>query len=98
MMECIYLWRSSFVLAATITLQSGVDLRQTSHHHEHTSIDLPEDVAARFKGYGWNTSHIADVNDLTPSKSSNHFNAKHAIPTFITLDSHLGYGAPHNRY
>lgn len=64
----------------------------------NTSIAFTEDVAARFKGYGWNTAHITDANDLNAiEKVLNQFNANSDKPTFITLDSHIGYGAPHKQ-
>jgi transketolase len=63
-----------------------------------TKIAFTEDVAARFKGYGWNTAHIADANDLGAIEKVLHqFNATNDRPTFITLDSHIGYGAPHKQ-
>jgi transketolase len=64
----------------------------------NTSIAFTEDVAARFKGYGWNTAHITDANDLNAiEKVLKQFNANSDKPTFITLDSHIGYGAPHKQ-
>jgi transketolase len=64
----------------------------------NTSIAFTEDVAARFKGYGWNTAHISDANDVNAiEKVLNQFNANSDKPTFITLDSHIGYGAPHKQ-
>jgi transketolase len=63
-----------------------------------TKLAFTEDVAARFKGYGWNTAHIADANDLGAIEKVLHqFNATSDRPTFITLDSHIGYGAPHKQ-
>jgi len=64
----------------------------------NTSLAFTEDVAARFKGYGWNTAHITDANDLGAiEKVLNQFNQTSDRPTFITLDSHIGYGAPHKQ-
>ena len=33
----------------------------------HTDIAFTEDVAARFMGYGWNVTTVADVNDMERS-------------------------------
>src|SRR5271154_686654 len=64
----------------------------------NTKIAFTEDVAARFKGYGWNTVHLPDANDLGAiEKALNQFNAPNDRPTFVTLDSHIGYGAPHKQ-
>ena len=63
-----------------------------------TKLAFTEDVAARFKGYGWNTAHISDANDLTAIEKVLHqFNQTTDRPTFVTLDSHIGYGAPHKQ-
>ncbi|HZC65793.1 MAG TPA: transketolase, partial [Candidatus Dormibacteraeota bacterium] len=64
----------------------------------NTKLAFTEDVAARFKGYGWNTAHISDANDLNAiEKVLNQFNANNDKPTFVTLDSHIGYGAPNKQ-
>jgi transketolase len=64
----------------------------------NTSLAFTEDVAARFKGYGWNTAHISDANDLGAIEKVLHqFNQTTDRPTFITLDSHIGYGAPNKQ-
>jgi transketolase len=63
-----------------------------------TKLAFTEDVAARFKGYGWNTAHITDANDLNAIEKVLHqFNQNTDRPTFVTLDSHIGYGAPHKQ-
>jgi transketolase len=60
-----------------------------------TSLAFSEDVAARFKAYGWFVQHVTDANDLRAINSA----VKRALkqtekPSFIVLDSHIGYGAP----
>jgi transketolase len=64
----------------------------------HTDLAFSEDIGRRFSAYGWNVHHIADVNDTrrvaqvleTAKRSSD-------APTFIIVDSHIGYGAPHKQ-
>jgi transketolase len=64
----------------------------------NTKLAFTEDVAARFKGYGWNTAHVSDANDLNAIEKVIHqFNQNSDRPTFITLDSHIGYGAPNKQ-
>ena len=63
-----------------------------------TNITFTEDVAARFLAYGWNVLRVSDANDVE--------RIEHALqifiqtkdrPTFIVLDSHIGYGSPHKQ-
>src|SRR6266851_1454558 len=57
-----------------------------------------EDVATRFRGYGWNTTHVGDANDLEAlAKSFNNFLATNDRPTLIIVNSHIGYGSPHKQ-
>jgi transketolase len=57
-----------------------------------------EDVATRFKGYGWNTLHVSDANDLDALASSfRQFAAAKDRPTLIIVNSHIGYGSPHKQ-
>ncbi len=57
-----------------------------------------EDVATRFRGYGWNTTHVGDVNDLDALTASfNNFLATNDRPTLIIVNSHIGYGSPHKQ-
>ena len=60
-----------------------------------TSLAFSEDVAARFKAYGWFVQHVTDANDLKAINRA----IKRAIkqtekPSFIVVDSHIAYGAP----
>ena len=64
----------------------------------NTRITFTEDIAARFQGYDWNVLRVGDANDID--------NIEHALetfrktkgrPTFIILDSHIGYGSPHKQ-
>ena len=57
-----------------------------------------EDVATRFRGYGWNTTHVGDANDLEALTTAfNHFLATKDRPTLIIVNSHIGYGSPHKQ-
>jgi transketolase len=61
----------------------------------NTSLAFTEDVGARFKAYGWNVVHVTDANDLGMlEKALNQFQQTSDRPTFIIVDSHIGYGAP----
>ena len=62
----------------------------------HTELAFSEDVAARFLGYGWNVLRVGDANDreriadaIADAKRTND------RPTLIIVESHIGYGAPH---
>jgi transketolase len=62
----------------------------------HTNITFTEDVAARFLAYGWNVLRVGDANDLERIENAlNIFRKTTGRPTFIVLDSHIGYGSPH---
>jgi len=64
----------------------------------HTDLAFSDDVAARFKGYGWNVEHVGDANDTERlSEAFEQFRATHDAPTLIVVDSHIGYGAPHKQ-
>ena len=64
----------------------------------NTKLAFTEDVAARFRGYGWNTAHVSDANDTGAIEKVLHqFNQTTDRPTFIVLDSHIGYGAPNKQ-
>lgn len=60
-----------------------------------TSITFTENVAERFKAYGWHVLHVTDVNDLAMLKKAYEgAQAETKRPTLIILDTHIGYGAP----
>jgi transketolase len=62
----------------------------------NTQITFTEDVAARFAAYGWNVSRIGDANDINRMEQVlAAFRQTRGRPTFIVLDSHIGYGSPH---
>jgi transketolase len=62
----------------------------------HTDIAFCEDVAARFRAYGWNVTTVPDVNDLAAlDRAYREFLKTTDRPTLILTHSHIGYGAPH---
>jgi transketolase len=63
-----------------------------------TSLAFTEDVAARFLAYGWNVLRVGDANDIDRIEGAiNTFLKTEGRPTFIVLDSHIGYGSPHKQ-
>lgn len=61
----------------------------------HTSLAFTENVAERFRGYGWRTLHIADANDTEAlGRALETFRVTRDAPTLIVVDSVIGYGAP----
>jgi transketolase len=64
----------------------------------NTRITFTEDIAARFLGYGWNVLRVGDANDLERIEHAlDVFRQTKGRPTFIILDSHIGYGSPHRQ-
>jgi len=64
----------------------------------HTTIAFTEDVEARFLAYGWNVLRVGNANDLDRIENAlNVFRRERGRPTFIVLDSHIGYGSPHKQ-
>ncbi|MGB2663786.1 MAG: transketolase [Candidatus Acidiferrum sp.] len=63
-----------------------------------TSIAFTEDVAGRFLAYGWNVLRVGDANDIDRiERAFEIFRKTKERPTFIILDSHIGYGSPHRQ-
>jgi transketolase len=64
----------------------------------NTRITFTEDIAARFQGYGWNVLRVGDANDIDRIETALQvFKRTTDRPTFIVLDSHIGYGSPHKQ-
>jgi len=60
-----------------------------------TRITFTEDVEARFLAYGWNVLRVGDANDIERIEHAlDIFHKTSDRPTFIVLDSHIGYGSP----
>src|SRR5881296_3489283 len=63
-----------------------------------TDLAFSEDVAARFRSYGWDVTHVHDANDLGAlSHAYSHALGVQDRPKLIILDSHIGYGAPNRQ-
>ena len=64
----------------------------------NTNITFTEDIAARFLGYGWNVLRVGDANDVDRIEHAFEvFRQTKGRPTFIILDSHIGYGSPNRQ-
>jgi transketolase len=64
----------------------------------NTNLAFTEDVAARFLAYGWNVLRVGDANDVDRIEHAlDVFKQTKGRPTFIVLDSHIGYGSPHKQ-
>ncbi len=60
-----------------------------------TQLAFTEDVAARFAAYGWNVLHVEDVNNTESIKQALAvFRTTTGRPTFIVVNTHIGYGSP----
>jgi transketolase len=63
-----------------------------------TRITFTEDVEARFLAYGWNVLRVGDANDIERIEHAlDIFRKTKERPSFIVLDSHIGYGSPHKQ-
>jgi transketolase len=90
--------------AASLAAHLGLDNLCWIYDNNHitiegnTRITFTEDVAARFLGYGWNVLRVGDANDTDRIEHAlNVFRQTKDRPTFIILDSHIGYGSPHKQ-
>jgi len=88
--------------AASIAAHLGLDKLCWVYDNNHitiegnTKITFTEDVATRFLGYGWNVLRVGDANDTERIEQAlETFKKTKGRPTFIILDSHIGYGSPH---
>ncbi len=63
-----------------------------------TELAFSEDVAARFRAYGWKVAHVADANDLDAlAKAFESFKNETEGPSLIIVDSHIAFGAPNKQ-
>jgi transketolase len=90
--------------AASLAAHLGLDNLCWSYDNNHITIEgntriaFTEDVAARFLAYGWNVLRVGDANDLERIEHAlSVFRKEKDRPTFIVLDSHIGYGSPHKQ-
>ncbi|MDX1893053.1 transketolase [Mycolicibacterium sp. 050158] len=60
-----------------------------------TSLAFTEDVATRFRSYGWTVTYVADANDLAALRRIfNEFTSHTGSPMLVIVRSIIGYGAP----
>ena len=90
--------------AASLAGHLGLDNLCWVYDNNHITIEgstrlaFTEDVATRFLAYGWNVLRVGDANDLERIENAlDIFRKTKGRPTFIVLDSHIGYGAPHKQ-
>ena len=90
--------------AASLAAHLGLDNLCWIYDNNHitiegnTRITFTEDVAARFLAYGWNVLRVGDANDVDRIEHAlGIFRKEKNRPTFIVLDSHIGYGSPHKQ-
>ncbi|MBE2182968.1 MAG: transketolase [Anaerolineae bacterium] len=58
-------------------------------------MTFTEDVAARYRAYGWHTVEVADGNDVEAlNQAINEAKEVTARPSFITIRTIIGYGSP----
>jgi transketolase len=87
--------------AASLAGHLGLDNLCWIYDNNHITIEgstrlaFTEDIAARFLAYGWNVLRVGDANDVERIEHAlNIFRQTKGRPTFIILDSHIGYGSP----
>ena len=90
--------------AASLAAHLGLDNLCWIYDNNHitiegsTRITFTEDVEARFLAYGWNVLRVGDANDIERIEHAlDIFRKTKERPTFIVLDSHIGYGSPHKQ-
>jgi transketolase len=90
--------------AASLAAHLGLDNLCWIYDNNHitiegsTKIAFTEDVEARFLAYGWNVLRVGNANDVDRIEHAlNLFRREKGRPTFIVLDSHIGYGSPHKQ-
>jgi len=90
--------------AASLAGHLGLDNLCWVYDNNHITIEgdtriaFTEDVATRFLGYRWNVLRVGDANDIERIQGALQvFRQTKGRPTFVILDSHIGYGAPHRQ-
>src|ERR1700747_953232 len=90
--------------AASLAGHLGLDNLCWVYDNNHITIEgnpriaFTEDIATRFLGYGWNVLRVGDANDTDRIEHALEiFRKTQDRPTFIVLDSHIGYGSPNRQ-
>jgi len=90
--------------AGSLAAHLGLDNLCWIYDNNHITIEgdtrlaFTEDVGGRFLSYGWNVLRVGDANDTGRiQRALEIFGKTTGRPTFIILDSHIGYGSPHRQ-
>src|SRR4029450_13438522 len=90
--------------AASLAGHLGLDNLCWVYDNNHITIEgntrlaFTEDVATRFLAYGWNVLRVGDANDCERIEQAlDLFRKTKGRPTFIILDSHIGYRSPNKK-
>jgi transketolase len=59
-----------------------------------TELAFTEDVAARFRAYGWHVDQVDDGNDVAGIERAIAAARRDERPSLVTVRTHIGYGAP----
>ena len=59
-----------------------------------TDISFSENVADRFKSYGWDVFNVSDANDLEKLEEACNKAVKSAAPALVKVKSRIGFGSP----
>ncbi len=80
------------------TTSAGSTTTTTSRSKGRRASPSRRTSPARFLAYGWNVLRVGDANDLDRIEHAlGVFRETKGRPTFIILDSHIGYGSPHKQ-
>jgi transketolase len=87
--------------AASLAGHLGLDSLCWVYDNNHITIEgntriiFTEDIEACFLAYGWNVLRVGNANDIDRIEHAlDIFRNTKGRPTFIVLDSHIGYGSP----
>jgi len=90
--------------AASLAGHLGLDNLCWIYDNNHITIEgntrlaFTEDVETRFLAYGWNVLRVGNANDIERIEHAlATFKQTKGRPTFIVLDSHIGYGSPNKQ-
>jgi len=90
--------------AASLAGHLGLDNLCWIYDNNHITIEgntrlaFTEDVETRFLAYGWNVLRVGDANNIDRIEHAlATFKQTKGRPTFIVLDSHIGYGSPNKQ-
>jgi transketolase len=61
-------------------------------------LTFTENVCKRFEAYGWHFESVEDGNDIEAiSKAIETARSERALPSLISVRTHIGYGSPHKK-